>query len=124
VTFWNATDFVLLAQDGGNAPAAPSSMFMLMPLVLLGVFYIFIVYRPQRREQAERQAMLSNLKKNDHVLLNCGIFGVVTNIRSDADEVTVRVDESSNTKLRVTRASVARVIADEPADKTESASAG
>jgi preprotein translocase subunit YajC len=123
VTFWSATDWVLLAQDGGNAPGG-SPMFMLMPLVLLGVFYIFIVYRPQRREQAQRQAMLADLKKNDHVLLNCGIFGVVTNIRSDADEVTVRVDESSNTKLRVTRASVARVIVDEPADKAESGSAG
>jgi preprotein translocase subunit YajC len=123
VTFFKATDWILLAQDGA-APAAPSSMFMLMPLILLGVFYIFIVYRPQRREQAERQAMLTNLKKNDHVLLNCGIFGVVTNIRSDADEVTVRVDESSNTKLRVTRASVARVIVDESADKAESSSTG
>ena len=67
--------------------------------------------------------MLTNLKKNDHVLLTNGIFGVVTNIRPDADEVTVRVDESSNTKLRVTRASVARVIVDEPAVRPRAAQA-
>ena len=93
-----------------------------MPIILLGVFYIFIVYRPQRREQIQRQSMLDNLKKNDHVLLNCGIFGVVTNIRADADELTVRVDDSSNTKLRVTRGSVARIIVDDSADKADSSS--
>ena len=62
--------------------------------------------------------MLSALKKNDHVLLTSGIYGVVTNVYEDGDEVTVRVDETSNTKLRVTRSAIAKVISDEPADAT------
>jgi len=92
---------------------------MLAPLLVMGVLYFMIVHRPQRREQTERMAMLSNLKKNDHVLLSSGIYGVVTNVRPDADEVTVRVDETSNTRLRVTRASVARIIVDDSAAKTD-----
>jgi preprotein translocase subunit YajC len=101
------------------APSPMSGLFMLWPVAVMVALYVLIVHRPQKREQAVRQDMLSNLKKNDHVLLNCGIFGVVTNIRPEADEVTIRVDESSNTKLRVTRGSVARVITDEPAEKIE-----
>jgi preprotein translocase subunit YajC len=124
VTVWRASEWLFLAQGAGAAQQSPSPVFMLLPLLFMGVFYFMIVHRPQRREQAERQAMLTNLKKNDHVLLTSGIFGVVTNIRPDADEVTVRVDETSNTKLRVTRASVARVIVDEPAVKADSGTVG
>ncbi len=111
------TSLVLWAQQ--QAPSPVSSLFMLWPVVVMVVLYMLIVHRPQKREQAVRQDMLSNMKKNDHVLLNCGIFGVVTNIRPEADEVTIRVDESSNAKLRVTRSSIARVITDEPAEKIE-----
>ncbi len=123
MTFWRVSEWLLLA-EGAATPPGPSPVFMLMPLLFMVALYFLVVHRPQRREQADRQAMLTNLKKNDHVLLTSGIFGVVTNIRPDADEVTVRVDESSNTKLRVTRASVARVIVDDVAEKSESGSVG
>jgi preprotein translocase subunit YajC len=53
--------------------------------------------------------MLSALKKNDRVVTIGGIKGIVTNVQRDADEVTINVDESSGTKLRVTVASIARV---------------
>ncbi len=119
MTFGSANDWIVLAQGAGQQPPGPSGLVMLLPLVVMGVLYFMIVHRPQRREQGERMAMLSNLKKNDHVLLTSGIYGVVTNVRPDADEVTVRVDENSNTRLRVTRASVARVIVDEPAAKSD-----
>jgi preprotein translocase subunit YajC len=109
--------WVPLAQEQANAP---SPIFMFLPLVAIGLLFFFMVLRPQRREQAERQVSLANLKKNDHVLLNCGIFGVVTNVRPDSEEVTIRVDESSNTKLRITRGSIARVIVDDSSPSVES----
>lgn len=118
MTFGSASQWIVLAQDPGQPPG-PSGLVMLAPLLVMGVLYFMIVHRPQRREQTERMAMLSNLKKNDHVLLSSGIYGVVTNVRPDADEVTVRVDETSNTRLRVTRASVARIIVDDSAAKTD-----
>jgi preprotein translocase subunit YajC len=108
--------WVLLAQE---PPSAPSPIFMFLPLVAIGLLFFFMVLRPQRREQADRLATLANLKKNDHVLLNCGIFGVVTNVRPDSEEVTIRVDESSNTKLRITRGSIARVIVDDSSASVE-----
>ena len=117
MTNWNLTSWVLLAQEPANAP---SPIFMFLPLAAILVLLYFMVLRPQRREQAERQTILASLKKNDHVLLNCGIFGVVTNVRPDSDEVTIRVDESSNTKLRITRGAIARVILDDSASTAES----
>ena len=40
------------------------------------------------------------------------------NVQREADEVTIKVDESNNTKLRVTLSSVARVLGDEPSEET------
>lgn len=123
MTFVSRIACILIAQQEGTPPFL--NMIGLWPFVITAfLLYIFLIQRPQHREQAQRQSMLTALKKNDHVLLTSGIFGVVTNIRPDADEVTVRVDESSNAKLRVTRASIGRVITDEPSAKSDGGSGG
>ncbi|HEY2838791.1 MAG TPA: preprotein translocase subunit YajC [Pirellulales bacterium] len=109
---------LLLLAEGEAAPVNPLAgvMQLALPLVMIFFMYVMLIQRPQKREQEKRQSMLSALKKNDHVLLSSGIYGVVTNVRDDADEVTVRVDETTNAKLKVTRAAVAKVITDEPAE--------
>ena len=90
-------------------------MAMLPMLVLLGLMFYFILVRPQRTEMRTRQDMLKALKKNDRVITTGGIYGVVTNIQPDADEITIKVDEGTNTKLRLTLNSIARRLGDEPA---------
>ena len=57
------------------------------------------------------------VKKNDRVVTVGGIYGVVTNVHREADEVTLKVDEATNTKLRVTLSSIGRVLGDEPSDE-------
>jgi preprotein translocase subunit YajC len=81
----------------------------MMPLFagMLLLFW-FLLIAPQRKEQAQRKAMLGAIKKNDRVITNSGIFGVVTNIAPESDEVTIKVDEANNTKLRMTLSSIAR----------------
>ena len=111
---------VLFAQDA-EKPAGDSSMALLqslMPFIAIFVLFYFLLIRPQRREQARRREMLESIKKNDRVVTAGGIYGVVTNIQRDADEVTVKVDEATNTKLRLTLSSVVRVLGDEPSNET------
>ena len=62
--------------------------------------------------------MLGALKKNDRVVTVGGIYGWVTNVHREADEVTIRVDEATNTKLRITLGSVARVLGAEAMEKS------
>jgi preprotein translocase subunit YajC len=104
------------AKDGGGDPWALLSG--LFPFILIFVVFYFLLIRPQRREQLRRQAMLAEVKKNDRVITSSGIYGVVTNVHREADEVTIKVDETSNTKLRMTLSSVARVLGDEPPEQT------
>ena len=98
------------AADGGSA-----LLMNLMPFAAIGLLFYFLLIRPQRREQSRRQAMLAGVKKNDRVVTSSGIFGVVTNVHREAGEVTVKVDETSNTKLRMTLGSIAQILGDESA---------
>ena len=100
--------------DDGGAGGGGDMMMSLLPFAAIFVLFYFLLIRPQRREQARRQAMLSGVKKNDRVITAGGVYGVVTNVHREADEVTVKVDEATNTKLRVTLSSVTRVLGDEP----------
>jgi len=91
---------------------------MILPMLAIGLLMWVMLIRPQRRERAAREAMVAALKKNDRVVTISGIYGVVTNVRPEADEVTVRVDDTSNTRIRMTMSSILRVLGDDqPADK-------
>jgi preprotein translocase subunit YajC len=101
----------LLAQQTPEPPKGQGDTFtMLLPLLAIGVLFYFLMLRPQRRIEKERQALLSALKKNDKVVTNGGIIGIVAAVNEKQDEVTLKVDESSNVRLRVTKSSIARVL--------------
>lgn len=111
---------VLFAQDA-DKPAGDSTMALvqsLLPFIAIFVLFYFLLIRPQRREQARRREMLDAIKKNDRIITAGGIYGVVTNVQRDTDEVTVKVDEATNTKLRLTLSSIVRVVGDEPSGET------
>ena len=103
---------VLLAggEPGGGGLGFFSIFTLWIPILV--VFYLLLIL-PQRRERSRREAMLRALKKNDRVITVGGIHGVVTNVHQDAGEVTIKVDEATNTKLRITLSSIARVVSEE-----------
>lgn len=112
------TSWLLLAQNGGGGFGGMWSILTLwVPIIFI---FWFLLIRPQRQEQVKRQQMLSGLKKNDRVITAGGIYGVVTNVHREADEVTVKVDEATNTKLRVTMGSIARVLGEETSEPSSS----
>ncbi len=105
----------------GQAPTNPPGagpFAMLLPLGMIALVFWFLFLRPQRKEQQQRQAMITNIKKNDRVVTVGGIYGVVTNVHREADEITIKVDEATNTKLRVTLGAISRVVGDQPSPST------
>ena len=93
---------------------------MLGLMAMIGVIFYFLLIAPQRKERRLREAMLAGVKKNDRVMTTSGIYGVVTNVKSEANEITVKVDEANNTKLRMTLSSIAQILGDESAENSDS----
>ena len=102
------TGLLLAAQDGGGSMLHPLLLFG-VPILLFWLLLIRPQQQAQQRERRNREAMLAALKKNDRVVTVGGIYGVVTNVDREADEVTIRIDESANVKLRVTLGFIAQV---------------
>ncbi len=96
--------WLLVADD---KPPQGADLMMFAPLILIGIVFYFLLLRPQRKEQASREAMLAALKKNDKVQTIGGIMGSVANISPDGQEVTLKVDD--NTRIRFVRSAIQRV---------------
>ncbi len=85
------------------AAAEGTSMFpTILSFGFMFVIFYFLLIRPQQKRTKQRNAMLSDLKKNDKVVTIGGIFGTIVDITED--KVTLRVNES--TKMTFDRNSV------------------
>jgi preprotein translocase subunit YajC len=96
----------LLAQQA--PPDGAAAILQYFPLILIvGIFY-FLLIRPQQKKESDRQELLKKLQKNDKVVTTGGIYGVVTSVKDD--EVTLKVDEHQNVKIRFTRSAIAGIV--------------
>lgn len=89
--------------------------FMFPALMAVMLLYFLMTARPKDKAQAKTSEMLANLKKNDQVITAGGILGTVVNYRSDAEFVTLRIDDSNNSRMQVLAKSIVRVVSDEDA---------
>ncbi len=71
--------------------------------VILGLFVLMMFWssRQRRKQEKARREMLSGLKKGDDVTSIGGIVGKVIEVRED--EVVVKVDETTNTRMTFAR---------------------
>ena len=105
-----------------TGPTPPPGWFQLLqgPLfpLMVGVLILYLfVFRSKRTTDKKRTDMLANLKRGDKVQTIGGILGTVVEAR-DSD-VLLKVDESSNTKIRFSRNAIHRVVEEEKAAETK-----
>src|SRR6476469_8859776 len=101
--------YALFAQtpDAGQGQGAPGWM-QFLPFIVMGLMLVMF-FRSSSRQKRELQNALANLKKNDKVVTSAGIIGVVVAIKENEDEVTLKVDAASNTRIRVLKSSINRI---------------
>lgn len=111
--------FVLFAEAAAR-PEGPSSLLVgpLLPMLVVGILFYLMILHPERKKRNDHTALVNNLKKNDRIVTVGGIFGTVVNAQKGSEEVVVKVDESANTKLRILRSAISRVITADNANET------
>jgi preprotein translocase subunit YajC len=75
----------------------------------------FFMIRPQKKEQQQKTAMLSELAVGDTVLTTSGFYGTVIDIADD----TVIVEFGSNKNCRIPMQKVAIAQVEKPEDAAE-----
>jgi preprotein translocase subunit YajC len=94
-----------------TAPAAAagsteSTLYSLLPLVLMFVVLYFIMIRPQMKKQKEHKAMIDALAKGDEVVVSGGVLGRVAKL----GESIVHVEVANGVELQVQRLAIVQVL--------------
>lgn len=96
---------IFLAQTS----AQPSVFFTTMvPFAIMALIIYLLILRPQRTKEADRQAMLASIKKNDKVITTGGLHGVVLNVKET--ELLLLVDNNKDVKVKIERDAVSSVL--------------
>ena len=101
----------LLAADGGDG----FDPMLLVGMVLMMLVFFWVLNGPRRKEEKRRKEMISNLKRNDRVVTRGGILGTVVGLKDN--EITLKVDESNNTKMTLLRSAVEQVMGEDEKKK-------
>jgi preprotein translocase subunit YajC len=90
-------------QPPGGIFGNPLNFFLIL---IVGMFLVMML--GGRKDRKKRDLMLKGLKKHDRVQTSGGIIGTITEIKDD--EVLLRVDEGSNTRIRFARSAVVAIV--------------
>ena len=96
----------------GDAPLPPPNPLMkYLPLIAIMVIMYLLIFRGPKKKQQQHAQMVKSLQKNDRVRTIGGIFATVLEVRDK--EVVIKIDESNNTKMRVSPSAISNVLTDE-----------
>lgn len=91
------------AASGGEGAGNPL-MSLMLPILLLVVFY-FLLIRPQQKRVKEHKQMVSELKKGDEVVTSGGLAGELTEVGDSfvqlqiAEGIEVQIQKQSVASL-------------------------
>ena len=102
----------IIAQTQGP-PTQPNPMAFFFPAILVAmvVFMLLSARSQKKREKRERENMYARMSRNDRVQTVGGVIGTVLSVKDD--EVVLKVDESTNTKMTFVKTSVQRILTDD-----------
>lgn len=76
------------------------------PILLMLTVIYFMLYRPNKRQQKRREAMLGALKRGSKILTTGGIYGEIVELEKE----TVIIKVAEKTEIRIARAAIVDVM--------------
>ena len=81
----------------------------LLPLILMGVLFYFMLIRPQRKKDKKVKEMLNALKPGDLVTTIGGIYGTIISIRDDRITLAIGQKNAPAAEMTVARWAIRQV---------------
>jgi preprotein translocase subunit YajC len=99
----------LIAQQSGGALGG------LLPLVLIGALFYFLLIRPQQKRARAQRELHSSIEVDDMIVTIGGFHGTVKSV----DEGTVRLELNPSTVVTLSKQAIARRVVPSSADAEE-----
>jgi preprotein translocase subunit YajC len=108
------------APVNGGGGAGAGALFFPAIMIAMVIFLLLSSRSQKRREVQEREGMFNRLAKNDRVLTVGGVIGTVLTVKDN--EVVLKVDETTNTKMTFVKSAIQRILNDSPASDSQNRS--
>ncbi len=95
--------------DSAQAAGGLSGVILVVYLVAIIAFFYFVMIRPQKKEQAKINAMLSKLETGDSILTTSGFYGIIIDIDDSDDTVIVEFGNNKNCRIPMNKTAIAQV---------------
>ncbi len=79
----------------------PEIASMLVPFILIGAIFYFLLLRPEQAKRKRHQNMLENLTKGDEIVTNGGLHGKILGLDNDKKILLISVGEVNNQEVKV-----------------------
>ncbi|MDH2998995.1 preprotein translocase subunit YajC [Pasteurellaceae bacterium LFhippo2] len=80
-------------QQGGG-------MEMIFILVIFGLIFYFMIYRPQAKRQKQQRDLLASLEKGNEVLTSGGLIGKITKVTADNDNIVIALNDTTEVTIK------------------------
>ncbi|AUI65290.1 MULTISPECIES: preprotein translocase subunit YajC [Glaesserella] len=80
-------------QQGGG-------MEMIFILVVFGLIFYFMIYRPQAKRQKQQRELLAGLSKGDEVLTSGGLIGKISKVTADNDNIVIALNDTTEVTIK------------------------
>lgn len=81
--------------------ASPDLLVQFAPILIIGVIFYFLIFRPMRTRQKKVETMIAALRNGDRVITSSGIYGVIAGIKDRtfilkiADQVKIEITKNA-----------------------------
>jgi preprotein translocase subunit YajC len=97
------------AQDATGGADPTSGLLSMVPLLLIfGIMFYFMIFRPQQQRMKAHREMISKVRRGDTVVTSGGLIGKVSKVVAEGDD-ELQLEIAEGTKVRVSRQMVAEV---------------
>ena len=92
--------FISNAHAATGAATAGGGMEMVIMLLVFGLVFYFMIYRPQAKRVKEHKGLMSALSKGDEVLTQGGIVGKIVKVSDEKDFIVVSITEGTEVVIQ------------------------
>jgi len=96
--------FNVISVFAASGSSSSSPLSFLQMVAFFGAMY-FVLIRPQRKRAKEQKELQGALAEGDHVLLNSGIYGYISQI--EEDKPYIWFEANTGVEFRINRSAVA-----------------
>lgn len=85
--------------DGGQQAAEQNPYFLPIMLVVFGLFFYFMIMRPQQKRNKAHKALMASISAGDEVLTNGGLIGRVVKVNENG-YIAIELNENNQVTIK------------------------